>query len=88
MTQTLAPMEKWKRDQLVPVLENWIALLENALVSRAGLPAISAQERSLSASRSSQELMAALRSLKKGRELALGNVSPGAVCGWLQWELR
>ena len=26
--------------------------------------------------------------LKKARELALGNVSPGAVCGWLQWELR
>lgn len=88
LTQTLAPMEKWKRDQLIPVLENWIVLLENALVSRAGLPAISAQERTLSASRSSQELMAALRSLKKARELALGNVSPGAVCGWLQWELR
>ena len=88
LTQTLAPMEKWKRDQLIPVLENWIALLENALVSRAGLPAISAQERTLSASRSSQELMNALRSLKKARELALGNVSPGAVCGWLQWELR
>ena len=88
LTQTLAPMEKWKRDQLIPVLEDWIVLLENALVSRAGLPAISAQERTLSASRSSQELMQALRSLKKARELALGNVSPGAVCGWLQWELR
>ena len=88
LTQTLAPMEKWKRDQLIPVLESWIALVENALVSRAGLPAISAQERTLSASRSSQELMNALRSLKKARELALGNVSPGAVCGWLQWELR
>ena len=88
LTQTLAPMEKWKRDQLIPVLENWIALVENVLVSRAGLPAISAQERTLSASRSSQELMNALRSLKKARELALGNVSPGAVCGWLQWELR
>ena len=88
LTQTLAPMEKWKRDQLIPILENWIMLLENALVSRAGLPAISAQERTLSASRSSQELMQALRSLKKARELALGNVSPGAVCGWLQWELR
>ena len=88
LTQTLAPMEKWKRDQLISILENWIVLLENALVSRAGLPAISAQERTLSASRSSQELMQALRSLKKARELALGNVSPGAVCGWLQWELR
>ena len=88
LTQTLAPMEKWKRDQLIPVLESWIALMENALVSRAGLPAISAQERTLCGSRSSQELMAALRSLKKARELVLGNVSPGAVCGWLQWELR
>ena len=88
LTQTLAPMEKWKRDQLIPVLESWIALLENALVSRAGLPAISAQERTLGAERSSGELMQALRSLKKARELALGNVSPGAVCGWLQWELR
>ena len=88
LTQTLAPMEKWKRDQLIPVLESWIALLENALVSRAGLPATSVQERTLSAERSSQELMNALRSLKKARELALGNVSPGAICGWLQWELR
>ena len=88
LTQTLAPMEKWKRDQLIPVLESWIALTENALVCRAGLPAISAQERALSGSRSSQELMNALRSLKKARELAMGNVSPGAVCGWLQWELR
>ena len=88
LTQTLAPMEKWKRDQLVLVLESWIALLENALTSRAGMPALSAQERTLSASRSSLELMNSLRSLKKARELALGNISPGAVCGWLQWELR
>ena len=88
LTQTLAPMEKWKRDQLVPMLDSWIALLENALASRAGLPAISAQERTLSAARSSMELMNGLRSLKKARELALGNISPGAICGWLQWELR
>lgn len=88
LTQTLAPMEKWKRDQLIPVLDRWIALLENALASRAGLPATSALERTLSTQRSSQELMNALRSLKKAREYALGNISPGAVCGWLQWELR
>ena len=88
LTQTLAPMEKWKRDQLIPVLESWIGLLENALASRAGMPALSAQERTLSGCRSSQELMNSLRSLKKARELALGNVSPGAICGWLQWELR
>ena len=88
LTQTLAPMEKWKRDQLVPMLEKWISLTENALASRSGLPATSQWERTLGAERSSQELMDALRSLKKARELAMGNVSPGAVCGWLQWELR
>jgi DNA polymerase-3 subunit delta' len=88
LTQTLAPMEKWKRDQLIPVLDSWIALMENALASRAGLPATSQLERTLSAQRSSQELMNALRSLRKGRDLAMGNISPGAICGWLQWELR
>ena len=88
LTQTLAPMEKWKRDQLVPMLDSWIELVEHALASRAGLPATSALERTLGTQRSSQELMNALRSLRKGRELAMGNISPGAVCGWLQWELR
>ena len=88
LTQMLAPMEKWKRDQLIPVLEGWIVLLESALANRAGLPASSAQVRTLAAERSSQELMQALRSIKKARLLALGNISPGAVCGWLQWELR
>ena len=88
LTRMLAPMEKWKRDQLVPVLEGWISLLENALANRAGLPATSAQVRTLAAQRSSQELMNGLRSIKKARILAMGNVSPGAVCGWLQWELR
>ena len=88
LTQMLAPMERWKRDQLVLVLEGWISLLENALANRAGLPATSGQVRTLAAQRSSQELMNGLRSIKKARELALGNISPGAVCGWLQWELR
>ena len=88
LPQTLAPMEKWKRDQLVSILDSWIELFENALACRAGMPATSALIRTLSARRSSQELMNALRSLRKGRDLAMGNVSPGAICGWLQWELR
>jgi len=88
LAQGLVPMEKWKRDQLIPVLEEWLILLENALASRSGLPAISARERYLSTQRSSMELMAAIRSIKKALEYAQGNVSPGAICGWLRWELR
>ena len=88
LTQLLAPMEKWKRDQLIPELESWIRLVENALATRAGLPAASALERELSNQRSSQELMNALRSLRTGLDYTQRNISPGAVCGWLQWELR
>ena len=88
LVQTLVPMEKWKRDQLVPVLASWIGILEDALACRAGMAAISAHARTLSAGRGSQELMAAVQVLKKARDYAMSNVSPAAVCGWLQWQLR
>ena len=88
LAQVLVPMEKWKRDQLIPVLEGWLALLENALASRSGLPALSELERNLSARRSSPELMAAIRKIQKALDYARGNVSPGAICGWLRWELN
>ncbi len=88
LTQVLAPMEKWKRDPLCEILAAWIDLLDQALACRAGLTAVSAPARTLSAARTSQELMAAVRSLKKALLYAQGNVSPAAVCGWLVWELR
>ena len=73
LTQTLVPMEKWKRD---------------ALTCRAGGAAVSSHARNLATSRSSPELLAALEAVRKAREYALGNVSPAAVCGWLAWKLR
>ena len=88
ITQVLAPMEKLKRDQLLEVLDSWTDLLEQALACRAGLSAVSAPAKTLSGARSSQELMAAVRTLKKATSYAQGNISPGAICGWLSWELR
>ena len=88
LTQTLVPMEKWKRDALTEVLDSWTGLLESALTCRAGGPAVSAHARTLAASRSSPELLAALEAVRKAREYALSNVSPAAVCGWLAWALR
>ena len=81
-------MEKWKRDQLVAILNSWQELLEGALACKAGLPAVSELSRTLSSSRSSQELLAAMESLKKAAQYAQGNVAPAAVCGWLEWALR
>ena len=88
LVRVLVPMEKWKRDQLIPVLQQWLSILEESLACRAGGRAISELARSISASRSSTELMAAIRQLQKCTEYAQGNVSPAAVCGYLQWALR
>ncbi len=88
LTQTLVPMEKWKRDALAEILDAWMQLLEEALASRSGVQALSPLARELSQQRTAQELRNGLHSLKKAAEYVRGNVSPAAVCGWLQWELR
>lgn len=88
LVQTLVPMQKWKRDQLCQILREWIELLEQAMASKSGLPSASAPARNLAAQRTARELMDAVRSLKKALEYAQSNVSPAAICGWLEWTLR
>ena len=88
LARTLAGMEKWKRDQLIPILQQWLGILEGALASRAGAAAAPAASRQIAAQRSPRELMTAIQNLQKAIEYAGCNVSPAAVCGWLVWELR
>ncbi len=88
LTQVLVPMEKWKRDALCEILDSWAALLEGALTCRSGGAALSPMARFLATSRSSPELLSALKAVKKARDYGMGNVSPAAICGWLSWELR
>ena len=88
LTQLLAPMEKWKRDQLIPELQQWQQLLTAALTYRAGLPAVNPLAASLGTARSPRELMQAREEVTKCIEYAQGNVSCGAICGYLSWELR
>ena len=88
LVQTLAPMEKWKRDQLVEILESWLELAEQALACRTGGARAGKLARILAESRSSAELMAAANALRKALEYVRSNVSGAAVCGWLQWALR
>lgn len=88
LTRTLVGMERWKRDQLLETLGQWLELTENALASRlSGAPA-SALAARLAAQRTGGELYQGVRCLKKAMEYTRGNVSPGAVCGWLAWSLR
>ena len=88
LVQTLAPMEKWKRDALAEILVSWLELVENALACRTGNAAVGAMARSIAQGRSSAELMSAAQTLKKAIDYCMSNVSPGAVCGYLQWALR
>ena len=88
LLQTLVPMEKWKRDDLVPELQQWLQLVTDAMTCRSGIPTAYPQAQKMGASRSSADLMAAANHLKKAIEYAQGNVSPAAVCGYLEWALR
>ena len=88
LVQVLAPMEKWKRDQFLPELQQWCILLQSALVSRSGMPAMSPLARTLAENRSSSELVSAIRCLQKCIEYTQGNVSVAAICGYLGWALR
>lgn len=88
LAQTLVPMEKWKRDQLIPVLQRWLLSLEEALASRSGMAAVSSAANQIAANRSGQEMHQAIGCLQKALEYAQSNVSPAAICGWLQWTLR
>ena len=88
LAQTLAPMEKWKRDPLAELLTQWMEITEEALAGRSGLRAVSALARQLARERTAAELRSILLTLKKAADYTRSNVSPGAVCGWLQWELR
>jgi len=70
------------------MLEQWLQLLQSALVSRSGMTAISRSAQTVSAARTSSELMEAIRHLQTAIEYAQGNVSVAAICGHLEWALR
>lgn len=88
LLQVLVPMEKWKRDQLIPVLKRWTELLHSALLCRSGMKAISPAARELGSKRSSAELMQAISHIQKAITYAQGNVSVAAICSHLSWVLR
>ena len=84
LTELLVPLEWQKREQLIPLFQQWIELLSQALAVRAGQPGRWEAAERIGRSRTSAESLKALRSLQRATELLNGNVSPGAVCGALQ----
>ena len=88
LLQTLVPMEKWKRDALAQMLQQWLELTENALFCRSGMDTVSSHSRQLASQRTSGELNRIIGHLQKALCYTQSNVSPAAVCGYLEWELQ
>ena len=88
LTQVLVPMERWKRDQAIPVFEAWKESLLEGLSCRSGVSSPGRAGKLLANSRSSKDLLAAIQAMQKAIEYTQGNVSVAAVCGWLVHALR
>ena len=85
---TLVPMEKWKRDVLIEMLQQWLEIVEGAMAARVGMPSANKLSGQLAVKRSTRDLNLMAAQLKKTMEYARGNVSPAAICGYLVWALR
>ena len=84
LTELLVPLERRKREELIPLFEQWTELLSGALAVRAGQTGRWEAAERIGRSRTSAESLRALERLRRAAELLQGNVSPGAVCGALQ----
>lgn len=88
LMQVLVPMEKWKRDALIEELSQWLLALSNALTARSGIAAIQPMADQIGAARTGQDLLHGIQTLQKAIDYANRNISPGAICGYLAWELQ
>ena len=86
--QALVPLEKLKRDQLIPILQQLRAVLCRALARRDGLGADSEEIRLLLEGRTGAQLFAAAESLQSAVDALGQNASVGAVIGWLSVRLK
>lgn len=88
LLRVLLPMEKWKREQLLPVLRQFRACICDALQQRAGLDAASEAAVQIVSSRSGTELIQACDSIQTAIDSLMANASAGAVVGFLVMQLH
>lgn len=87
MLETLTSMEKWKREQLLPVLQEWQALLTEALSARYGIKIHSEALQAIRDRRTAREILEAIEELRLAETYCNANVGVGAICGALAVKL-
>ncbi len=88
LLELTSSMERLKRDQLQPILLEWIALLSAALETSAGAPAPSDAARAIARGRTGQDILRAVEALRKAIDYTSLNVGTAHICGALSVSLR
>lgn len=88
LLRLLLPMEKLKRDQLVPILRQLRAFFAELLLLRSGLGTPNSLQDKILRGRTGTELLAGANSLQTAIDDLNANVSTGAVIAWLTYQLR
>ena len=88
MAEVLVPMQKWKRDALIPELEKWAEVIHSAIGYRFEFPMPREDAKLLGNARNTQELICAARTLRTALEYANDNVAVTTICGYLEWMLN
>ncbi len=88
LLQLLIPMEKYKREQLLPVLEQLRQLLCRALAAKSGAEPPRAPYDAICRTRTGAQILSAAQSLQRAIDDLNANVGVGAVIGWLSVRLR
>ena len=88
LLQALVPMEKYKREQLLPILSEFRRLLCMALRARAGALPMDGRMQAMLRSRTGAELLQAAQTLAQAADDLTANVGVGAVIGGLCVSLK
>lgn len=83
LLKVMTSVEKWKRDQLRPLLLQWQSLLTSALTTRSGLPALRPECTQLAANCSAAVLLRGTQALREAVQLLDANVGVAHICGGL-----
>ena len=87
LLQTLVPLEKYKRDRLMQVLQQWRRLLTESLAVKSGAAAASEQASVIAAGQTAARLLHGAQALQRAVDALNTNAGVGTVIGWLSTEL-
>lgn len=85
---TLCKMEKLKREQLLPILQQTQALVAEALAAKARRQQAAGPAKALAEKKTAAVLLTVYRDLQQAMDAANANVGVGHVCGFLASRLR